>query len=64
MIKDKGMRTFCTIWIGQFSSRIGIAVTRFALLIWAYEQTGSATTVSLLGFFTFIPMIAEGRRQH
>lgn len=58
MIKDKGMRTFFIIWIGQFASRIGTAVTRFALLIWAYEQTDSATTVALLGFFAFIPMIA------
>jgi MFS family permease len=57
VIKDKGLKTFFTVWIGQFASRIGTAVTRFALLIWAYEQTDSATTVALLGFFAFIPMI-------
>ena len=28
-------------------------MTRFALLIWAYEQTGQATTLALLGFFSF-----------
>lgn len=28
-------------------------MTRFALLIWAYEQTGKATTLALLGFFSF-----------
>ena len=33
-------------------------MTRFALLIWAYEQTKSATTVALLGFFVFAPYIA------
>jgi MFS family permease len=32
-------------------------MTRFALLIWAYQQTGTATTVALLGFFTWLPFI-------
>ena len=52
------MKIFITIWFGQFISRIGTAMTRFALLIWAYEQTGSATTVALLGFFSFVPLVA------
>lgn len=51
------MKTFITIWLGQFISRIGTAMTRFALLIWAYEQTGSATSVAMLGFAAFLPMI-------
>jgi MFS family permease len=28
-------------------------MTRFALMIWAYQQTGAATTVAMLGFFGF-----------
>lgn len=48
------MKTFIIIWFGQFVSRIGTAMTRFALLIWVYQQTGSATTVALLGFFSFL----------
>jgi len=52
-----GVRTFLTIWLGQFVSRVGTAMTRFALLIWAYEQTGAATTVALLGFFGFLPYV-------
>jgi MFS transporter, DHA3 family, macrolide efflux protein len=52
-----GMQTFVTIWFGQLVSILGSAMTRFALLIWAYEQTGSATTVALLGFFSFIPFV-------
>lgn len=51
------MRTFIIIWLGQFTSRIGTAMTRFALLIWAYQQTGSATSVAMLGFAAFLPMI-------
>lgn len=51
------MKTFMTIWFGQFVSRIGTALTRFALLIWAYQQTDSALAVALLGFFSFLPAI-------
>lgn len=48
------MKTFTIIWFGQLVSLLGTAMTRFALLIWAYEQTGDATTLALLGFFAFI----------
>ena len=47
------MRTFIIIWFGQLVSLLGTAMIRFALLIWAYEQTGQATTLALLGFFSF-----------
>ncbi len=53
-------RTFLIIWFGQFVSRVGTAMTRFALLIWAYDQTGAATTVALLGFFGFLPYVLVG----
>jgi MFS transporter, DHA3 family, macrolide efflux protein len=46
-------RTFLIVWFGQLVSLAGTGMTRFALLIWAYQQTGSATTLALLGFFAF-----------
>ena len=49
------MKTFLIIWAGQFVSQIGTALTRFALLIWVYRQTGSALDVALLGLFSFLP---------
>jgi MFS family permease len=49
------MKTFLIIWFGQFVSQIGTALTRFALLVWLYQQTGSAMDVALLGFFSFLP---------
>ena len=52
-----GIKIFFIIWFGQFVSQTGTALTRFALLIWAYQQTGSATSVALLGFFSFLPAI-------
>jgi MFS family permease len=54
---QNGMKTFTIIWFGQFVSLVGTAMTRFALLIWAYQQTHNATTVALLGFFSFVPFI-------
>jgi DHA3 family macrolide efflux protein-like MFS transporter len=48
-----GMQKFTLIWFGQLISLFGTATTRFALLIWAYEQTGQATTLALLGFFSY-----------
>jgi MFS transporter, DHA3 family, macrolide efflux protein len=49
-----GMQKFSLIWFGQLISMFGTATTRFALLVWAYEKTGEATTTALLGFFSFI----------
>lgn len=51
------MRIFTIIWLGQLVSMVGTAMTRFALLIWAYQQTGEATTLALLGFFSFAPFV-------
>jgi MFS family permease len=49
-----GMQKFTLIWFGQLISLFGTAATRFALLIWAYDQTGEATTLAFLGFCSFI----------
>jgi MFS family permease len=54
---QNGLRVFLLIWFGQFVSRTGTALTRFALLIWAFEQTGGATALALLGFFAFLPAL-------
>ncbi len=51
--RSSDMRTFTIIWCGQLVSLVGTAMTRFALLIWVYEQTGAATPVALLGVFSF-----------
>lgn len=53
IIRDRGMRKFMLIWLGQMLSMFGTATTRFALIVWAYQQTGQATTLALIGFFSF-----------
>lgn len=49
-----GIKTFFVVWVGQLISTTGSSMTRFALLIWAYDQTQEATAVALLGFAAFI----------
>jgi len=45
------------IWVGQFFSITGSFMTSFALGIWAWEKTGSAQALALVGVFTFAPLI-------
>jgi DHA3 family macrolide efflux protein-like MFS transporter len=53
VFRDQGMRRFTLIWLGQMLSMFGTATTRFALIVWAYQQTKQATTLALIGFFSF-----------
>jgi MFS transporter, DHA3 family, macrolide efflux protein len=52
-----GFRGFSIMWFGQSVSLIGTAMSRFALTIWAYQITGSATALALVAFFSFAPTI-------
>jgi len=52
-----GMRAFVVVWIGQMVSLLGSGLTAFGVTIWAFEQTGRATDLALLGFFFLTPML-------
>jgi MFS family permease len=52
------MRSYSIIWFGQMASLIGSGMTLFALLVWLYEETGQATSVSLLFLFAYGPSVA------
>lgn len=52
-----GMPAFTTVWVGQLISLLGSGMTWFALTIWAWEITGQATTLALVGFFAFGPTV-------
>jgi MFS family permease len=58
--RPKGMITFIIIWAGQVVSLLGTAMTGFALTLWAYEITGKATPLALVGFFFITPMVVLG----
>jgi MFS transporter, DHA3 family, macrolide efflux protein len=42
-----GMRIFTVIWFGQLISTLGSGLTGFALGVWIYQKTGSATLFAL-----------------
>lgn len=55
--RPAGMRAFVIIWLGQLVSMLGTGMTRFALTIWAWQITGSATALALVGVFSFAPIV-------
>lgn len=50
-------KNFILFWASQTVSQLGSSMTGFALIIWAYKQTESVMTVSLLTFFSYLPYI-------
>jgi hypothetical protein len=55
--QNRGIGTFLTIWFGQLISLIGSGLTNFALGVWVYQQTGSATQFALITFSFALPGI-------
>ena len=51
------VRTFLIVWFGQLISLFGSALTSFALGIWVYRNTGSATQFALISFFAILPAL-------
>jgi DHA3 family macrolide efflux protein-like MFS transporter len=49
------MKTFFIVWIGQVVSILGSGMTGFALGVWIYQQTGSATSFALTLLFNMLP---------
>jgi len=52
-----GMRGFTFGWLGQFISILGTGMTQFTLTIWAWEKTGEATALALVGLSYSLPFI-------
>ncbi|MCB9152167.1 MAG: MFS transporter [Caldilineaceae bacterium] len=46
------------VWFGQMISLTGTGMTRFAIALWAWELTGSATALALVTFFAYLPALA------
>jgi MFS transporter, DHA3 family, macrolide efflux protein len=54
-LRPTGMPGFLLVWFGQLISLTGTAMSQFALAYWAWQETGSATALSLTIFFGFGP---------
>lgn len=48
---------FLVIWFGQMISMIGAGMTRFALGVWVYQQTGSATLFAFTQAVVVLPQV-------
>lgn len=53
----KDFRKYIVFWLSQSISQFGSAMTSFALILWTYEQSGSALSVSLMAFCNYVPYI-------
>ena len=53
----KGLHTFLLLWSTQAFSSLGSSMTSFALIIWSYEQKGSALTTALLSICSYAPYV-------
>src|SRR5262245_11131886 len=52
-----GFRMFVLLWCGQFVSLTGSSLSGFALGVYAYQRTGSVTTLGLVYALTYLPLI-------
>ena len=56
-LKPDGMIGFSIVWAGQLVSVLATFMTQFALTIWVFEKTGSATALGLLQVFFITPFL-------
>ena len=49
------LRPFLLLWSTQALSALGSGMTSFALVIWAYGQSGSALSTALLSICSYAP---------
>lgn len=54
---EKSYKKFIAVWMGQLISGIGSGLTAFALEIYVFEKTGSATSVALIALCAFVPTV-------
>ena len=55
--RRQGFRTFVIVWVGQLISLVGTALTGFALALFVYTETGSATQLSFVLLASQLPQI-------
>ena len=51
----RGLHSFIVLSCGQFVSTFGSGLSRFAMAVWIYQETGQATQYGLALFFSWLP---------
>lgn len=54
---EQKFKKYVILWLSQSISGLGSSMTGFALVLWAYQQSGSAMSVSLMSFCNYVPYI-------
>lgn len=57
MFRNKSLRPYLLLWGTQSLSGLGSAMTGFALVIWLYQQTGSALETAMLSICSYAPYV-------
>ena len=57
MKDERKFSSFILLWATQTLSRLGSSLTPFALILWAYSETGSAFDTALLTVSSYVPYI-------
>jgi DHA3 family macrolide efflux protein-like MFS transporter len=55
--RPAGMFAFIVIWLGQIVSILASGMSQFALSLWMYDQTKSATAMGLMQVFFITPFL-------
>src|SRR3990172_4713147 len=55
--RPTGMFGFTIVWLGQILSVLATQMSTFALSIWVFEKTGSATALGLVQVFFITPFL-------
>jgi len=55
--RPSGMFGFTIVWLGQIVSVLASSMSQFALTIFMYEKTQSATALGLMQVFYFVPFL-------
>lgn len=53
----QGLQTFLLLWSTQAFSALGSSMTSYSLILWSYQQKGSALTTALLTVCSYAPYV-------
>ncbi len=56
-MEEKSFQKYFILWFSQLISGLGSSMTGFALVLWAYGQSHSALSVSLMSFCNYVPYV-------
>ncbi len=56
-MEKKSFKKYIILWLSQSVSGLGSSMTGFALVLWAYGQSRSAMSVSVMSFCNYVPYV-------